>query len=151
MIRPGVTTADVVSLWPKAEEFGFPDEEAAFALQYGHGVGPLDLGKADLQPAGVARAPRGDRGRHGLRARDVLAGVGWLVAPRASRSSSSSRRTGCEVITRFPAEELLVAGAHYYTATGPLTTTRDTQSHLNTAAGRSKPTPVAHNGAKAKK
>src|SRR5260221_3791847 len=38
-IRPGVTTADVVKLWPKAQEFGFPDEEAAFALQYGHGVG----------------------------------------------------------------------------------------------------------------
>ncbi len=34
-IRPGVTTADVVKLWPKAQEFGFPDEEAAFALQYG--------------------------------------------------------------------------------------------------------------------
>ncbi|MGZ3601172.1 MAG: M24 family metallopeptidase, partial [Ktedonobacterales bacterium] len=38
-IRPGVTTADVVKLWPKAPDFGFPDEEAAFALQYGHGVG----------------------------------------------------------------------------------------------------------------
>ena len=38
-IKPGVTTADVVKLWPKAPEFGFPDEEAAFALQYGHGVG----------------------------------------------------------------------------------------------------------------
>ncbi len=30
--------------------------------------------------------------------------------PRASRRRSSSRATGCEVITRFPAEELLVAG-----------------------------------------
>ncbi|HEX6819315.1 MAG TPA: M24 family metallopeptidase, partial [Ktedonobacterales bacterium] len=39
VIKPGVTTADVVKLWPKAQEFGFPDEEAAFALQYGHGVG----------------------------------------------------------------------------------------------------------------
>jgi Xaa-Pro aminopeptidase len=39
LIRPGVTTADVVSVWPEAEDFGFPDEEAAFALQYGHGVG----------------------------------------------------------------------------------------------------------------
>ena len=38
-IRPGVTTAEVVSLWPEAQEFGFPDEEAAFALQYGHGIG----------------------------------------------------------------------------------------------------------------
>ena len=39
LIKPGVTTADVVSIWPEAGEFGFPDEEAAFALQYGHGVG----------------------------------------------------------------------------------------------------------------
>src|SRR3989442_6865794 len=38
-IQPGVTTADIVELFPKAEEFGFPNEEAAFALQYGHGVG----------------------------------------------------------------------------------------------------------------
>ena len=28
-----------VEVWPKAEEFGFANEEAAFALQYGHGIG----------------------------------------------------------------------------------------------------------------
>src|SRR5262249_56580998 len=39
LVKPGTTTADVVSLWPRATEFGFPDETAAFALQYGHGVG----------------------------------------------------------------------------------------------------------------
>ena len=39
MVRPGVTTGDVVAVWPRAEEFGFADEMAAFALQYGHGVG----------------------------------------------------------------------------------------------------------------
>jgi len=38
-VRPGATTADIVRLWPTATEFGFPDEEAAFGLQYGHGVG----------------------------------------------------------------------------------------------------------------
>ena len=27
------------AVWPKAEEFGFPNEEACFALQYGHGIG----------------------------------------------------------------------------------------------------------------
>ena len=32
VIRPGVTTAEVVKIWPKAQEFGFPNEEAAFAL-----------------------------------------------------------------------------------------------------------------------
>ncbi len=42
---------------------------------------------------------------------------------------------GCEVITKFPAEELLVAGKRYYTVGGTLPTTRDAQSHLNTPAG----------------
>ena len=39
LIRPGRTTAEVASVWPKATEFGFPDEESAFALQMGHGIG----------------------------------------------------------------------------------------------------------------
>src|SRR5205085_9394615 len=43
-------------------------------------------------------------------------------------------KNGCEVITRFPAEQLLVAGVRYYTATGPLSTTRETQSNLNVRA-----------------
>src|SRR6266700_3711451 len=43
-------------------------------------------------------------------------------------------KDGCEVITRFPAEDLLVAGVRYYTASGPLPTTRETQSQLNTQA-----------------
>ena len=53
--------------------------------------------------------------------------------------------TGCEVITRFPAEELLVAGTRYYAVSGPLAAIRETQSHLNgtqrrgaAAAGRSR-------------
>ena len=33
--------------------------------------------------------------------------------------------TGHEVITRFPAEKLMVAGAHYVTVDGPLPTTRE--------------------------
>ena len=44
---------------------------------------------------------------------------------------------GCEVITRFPAEELLVAGQRYYTVKGPLPTTREHESHKNTG----RPTP----------
>ena len=44
--------------------------------------------------------------------------------------------TGPRVITRFPAEELLVAGRRYWTAGGPLSSVREAQSHLNTPAGR---------------
>jgi len=36
--------------------------------------------------------------------------------------------TGHEVITRFPAEQLLVAGAHYFTVNGPLSTTRENEA-----------------------
>ena len=43
---------------------------------------------------------------------------------------------GCEVITRFPAEELLVAGPRYFAAGGPLPAVRESQSHLNTPEGR---------------
>ena len=43
---------------------------------------------------------------------------------------------GCEVITKFPAEDLLVAGRKYWTAGGALDTLRESQSHLNTPAGR---------------
>ena len=43
---------------------------------------------------------------------------------------------GCEVITRFPAEDLLVCGTRYFTFDGPMPTLRETQSHLNTPSGR---------------
>src|SRR5438105_1410517 len=36
--------------------------------------------------------------------------------------------TGHEVITRFPAEELLVAGRHYFTVNGPLPAIRENES-----------------------
>jgi Xaa-Pro dipeptidase len=39
LIKPGVSTDKVCSVWPKAPEFGFPDEMAAFGLQFGHGLG----------------------------------------------------------------------------------------------------------------
>jgi len=38
-VKPGATTADVARRWPAAEEFGFKDEEEAYLLQFGHGIG----------------------------------------------------------------------------------------------------------------
>ncbi len=51
-------------------------------------------------------------------------------------------KTGCEVITRFPAEELLVAGQRYQTVTGPLPTMREHQSNLNRRDGSPGPAPA---------
>jgi Xaa-Pro dipeptidase len=39
LVKPGVTTDQIARLWPRAEEFGFADEMAAFGLQFGHGLG----------------------------------------------------------------------------------------------------------------
>ena len=41
---------------------------------------------------------------------------------------------GCEVITRFPAEELLVAGTQHVAVGGNLPGIRETESHLNNPA-----------------
>jgi len=38
-IKPGATTAEICAAFPTAEEFGFPDEMAAFGLQFAHGLG----------------------------------------------------------------------------------------------------------------
>ena len=38
-VRPGNTTAEVASVWPTAQSFGYESEAAAFALQFGHGIG----------------------------------------------------------------------------------------------------------------
>ncbi len=39
LVKPGVTTDQIASAWPKAEEFGFANEMEAFGLQFGHGLG----------------------------------------------------------------------------------------------------------------
>lgn len=135
IVKPGVTTADVVRLWPKAEEFGFANEEAAFALQYGHGVGlsiwekPIFSRLVSLEHPEVLEAGM-------VFALETFwpAADGWSAA--RIEEEVVVTEDGCEIITRFPAEELMVAGAHYHTVSGPLPTTREAQSHLNTAAGR---------------
>jgi Xaa-Pro aminopeptidase len=38
-VMPGVGTDEVASVWPKATDFGFENEMAAFGLQFGHGLG----------------------------------------------------------------------------------------------------------------
>ncbi|WP_200834675.1 M24 family metallopeptidase [Amycolatopsis alkalitolerans] len=134
-VKPGVTTADIVSLWPKAQEFGFDNEEAAFALQYGHGVGisvwekPIFSRLTSLDNPEVIEEGNVFALETYWPAKD-----GWSAARIEEELVVTA--DGCEVITRFPAEELLVAGQRYFAATGPLPAVRESQSHLNTAEGR---------------
>jgi Xaa-Pro aminopeptidase len=130
IVKPGITTADVVKLWPKAEEFGFANEEAAFALQYGHGVGlsiwekPIFSRLVSLDHPEVI-----EEGMVFALETYWPASDGWSAARLEEEVVVT--RDGCEVITRFPSEKLLVAGTHYFTTGGELSTTRETQSNLN--------------------
>jgi Xaa-Pro aminopeptidase len=131
LIRPGATTADVVSVWPRAEEFGFPDEEAAFALQFGHGVG-LSIWEKPIFSRLVS-LDHPETIREGMVfALETFwpASDGWSAARIEEQLVVTS--DGCEVITRFPAEDLVVAGKPYYTAGGTLSLERDPQSNRNT-------------------
>jgi Xaa-Pro aminopeptidase len=132
LVRPGATTADVVSVWPTAREFGFPDEEAAFGLQYGHGVG-LSIWEKPIFSRLVSLDHPETLEEGMVFALETYwpAADGWSAARIEEELVVTA--DGCEVITKFPAEELLVAGQRYWTATGPLPALREAQSHLNTA------------------
>src|SRR5690554_5114125 len=135
MVKPGVTTADIVSVWPRAEEFGFPDEEAAFALQYGHGVGLAIWEKPIFSRLVSLDHPETiEEGMVFALETYWPAADGWSAARIEEEVVVTA--DGCEVITKFPAEELLVAGRKYWTVGSELNTLREAQSHLNTPAGR---------------
>ncbi len=130
LIRPGRTTAQVASVWPKAKEFGFPNEESCFGLQFGHGIG-----LAIWEKPVISRLVSLDQ-EYELKPGMVFAletfwpsSDGWSAA--RIEEEIVVTEAGHEIITRFPAEELLVAGQRYYTVNGPLPTTRETEPASN--------------------
>jgi Xaa-Pro aminopeptidase len=112
LVRPGMTTDKIAEVWPTAEELGFPDEETCFGLQFGHGIG-----------VGLYESPMISR-VHSLE-HPVALEEGMVFALETYCAATDGRSaarieeevvvtaTGCDVITRFPAEELLVAGRTY--------------------------------------
>jgi Xaa-Pro aminopeptidase len=131
LIRPGATTAEVVSVWPRAQDFGFPDEEAAFALQFGHGVG-LSIWEKPIFSRLVSLDHPEEIKEGMVFALETFwpASDGWSAARIEEQLVVTA--DGCEVITRFPAEDLVIAGKPYYTTGGTLPLERETQSNFNT-------------------
>ncbi len=134
LVRPGVTTGEVASVWPRAQEFGFPNEEAAFALQFGHGVGLSIWEKPIISRLVSLDHPETiEEGMVFALETFWPASDGWSAARIEEQLVVTA--DGCEVITRFPAEDLMIAGReHYYTAHGQLPGVRETQSNLNQAS-----------------
>jgi len=111
LVRPGVGTDAIAQSWPAATEFGFPNEMAAFGLQFGHGLGL------------------------GLHERPVISRLNSLSDPielqvgmvfaletycPASDGVSAARieeeivvtESGPAILTKFPAQELMIANKY---------------------------------------
>lgn len=109
IIKPGVTTADVCAVWPKAEEFGYKNEDEAYLLQYGHGIG-LGLWERPIlsrrfcfdHPSPI---------KEGM----VFAVECWLGAEDGSGAARVEEevvvtKNGCEIITNYPSDHLISCG-----------------------------------------
>ena len=111
LVKPGVGTDVIAKSWPAATEFGFANEMAAFGLQFGHGLGL------------------------GLHERPVISRLNSLTDPielkvgmvfaletycPATDGISAARieeeivvtENGPAILTKFPAQELMIANKY---------------------------------------
>jgi Xaa-Pro aminopeptidase len=111
LIKPGVSTDKVCSVWPKAEEFGFPDEMSAFGLQFGHGLG-LALHERPIMSRVISMT-------HPTEIKEGMVFALETYCPAKDGFSAARIEEevvvtdkGCRVITLFPAEELPIANRY---------------------------------------
>jgi Xaa-Pro dipeptidase len=110
-IKPGASTAHICSAFPKAGEFGFPDEMAAFGLQFAHGLG-LALHERPI----ISRVVSMD---HPTEIKEGMVFAIETYCPATDGFSAARIEEevvvtdkGCRVITLFPAEELPIANRY---------------------------------------
>lgn len=108
-VRPGASSADIVRHFPAAQEFGYETEEQAFGLQYCHGLG-------------LSNWERPLMSRYHSFEHPVLLSEGMVFAietywptPDGSAAARIEEEVvvtagGCQLLTRFPADQLYVAG-----------------------------------------
>jgi Xaa-Pro aminopeptidase len=111
LVKPGATTDQIATVWPKAEEFGFVDEMDAFGLQFGHGVG-----------IGLHERPIISRLNSFTEPIELRAGMVFALETYcpATDGRSAARieqelvvtADGPRVITLFPCDELMVANEY---------------------------------------
>ncbi|HKD97366.1 MAG TPA: Xaa-Pro peptidase family protein [Micromonosporaceae bacterium] len=108
LVRPGTGTDEIARLWPRARDFGFASEMAAFGLQFGHGLG-LGLHERPI----ISRLNSLD---HPVELREGMVFALETYCP-ATDGFSAARieeevvvtADGAAVLTLFPAEELFIA------------------------------------------
>ena len=110
-IKPGASTAHICEVFPKADEFGFPDEMSAFGLQFAHGLG-LNLHERPI----ISRVISMD---HPTEIKEGMVFAIETYCPATDGYSAARIEEevvvtdkGCRVISLFPAEELPIAAKY---------------------------------------
>ncbi|HWM74654.1 MAG TPA: Xaa-Pro peptidase family protein [Nocardioides sp.] len=111
MIKPGVGTDEVAAVWPKATEFGFDNELAAFGLQFGHGLG-----------LGLHERPIISRLNSMTEPVELQVGMVFALETYCPASDGFSAARieeevvitpdGPRILTLFPAQELVIANPY---------------------------------------
>jgi Xaa-Pro aminopeptidase len=110
-IKPGASTAHICEAFPKAGEFGFPDEMSAFGLQFAHGLG-LALHERPII-SHVVSLDHPTEIKEGM----VFAIETYCPATDGYSAARIEEEVvvtdkGYRVISLFPAEELPIANAY---------------------------------------
>ena len=107
-IKPGASTAHICEVFPKADEFGFPDEMTAFGLQFAHGLG-LNLHERPI----ISRVVSMD---HPTEIKEGMVFAIETYCPATDGFSAARIEEevvvtdkGCRLISLFPAEELPIS------------------------------------------
>ena len=110
-IRPGASTAHICEVFPKAQEFGFPDEMSAFGLQFAHGLG-LALHERPIISRVISL-------EHPTEIKEGMVFAIETYCPATDGYSGARIEEevvvtdkGCKVISLFPAEELPIANRY---------------------------------------
>src|SRR5213080_5207009 len=112
MIKPGVSTDQVARLWPTAQEIGLADEKTAFELLFGHGLGLALHERPIISRLTSLDAPM-----------EIKEGMVFALETYCPATDGHSAArieeevvvtpTGPRILTRFPAQDLLVTGKTY--------------------------------------
>jgi Xaa-Pro aminopeptidase len=111
LVKPGVATDQIASLWPEAASFGFADEMEAFGLQFGHGLG-LALHERPI----ISRLNSLDQPSE-LKEGMVFALETYCPADDGHSAARIEEEIvvtadGPQLLTLFPAEELVVTNPY---------------------------------------
>ena len=111
LIRPGVSTSQVASLWPTAGDIGLEDEKTAFGLQFGHGLGLALHERPIISRLTSLDAPMEIQQGMVFALETYCPATDGVSAARIEEEVVVTA-SGVEIITKFPAEELFVTNPY---------------------------------------